>query len=105
MNSSATKITDITIQRKTLMVSIFRVVCRDGCATPRLIVLRKGRGRRATSRLIVLREGRGRRATARSESAGSFLRVPARPLEPQVCGLVAAPPVTEAVVYSRSPRV
>src|SRR3954468_23759385 len=74
-------------------------------ATPRLMPLREGRGRRATPRLTLWREGRGRCATPRSESADSFLRVPARPLERQVCGLVAAPPVKEAAAYSRSPRV
>ena len=40
----------------------------------------------------------------RSEAAIGFLRVPARRLVRQVCGLVAAPPVTEAAA-SRSPHL
>jgi hypothetical protein len=49
---------------------------------------------------------RGRRgASVRSESATGFLWVPARRLVRQVCGLVAAPPMTEAAAHSRSPRL
>jgi hypothetical protein len=50
------------------------------------------------------RQRRRRSVSMRSESATGFLRVPARRLVRQVCGRVAAPSMTEAAAYSRSPR-
>jgi len=71
--------------------------CAEDCDVP-------GFGRAAVSS-VPLRQGDRRGTSLRSESAIGFLGVPARRFGRQVCGLVAAPPLTEAAAYSRSPRL